>query len=76
MIAKTVLKFDIIQVLIKILKNVKHIEELALKVEKGNCKSKKVNWQRLSTCFLETLPASFDLPLKWQWDKGTIPLET
>ena len=43
MIAKTVMKFDIIQVLIKILKNVKHIEELALKVEKGNCKSKKVN---------------------------------
>ena len=41
MIAKTVMKFDIIQVLIKILKNVRHIEELALKVEKSNCKRKK-----------------------------------
>ena len=40
MTAKTVMKFDIIQVLIKILKNVRHIEELALKVEKSNCKSK------------------------------------
>ena len=50
--------------MIKILKNVTKIVELAMKVEKSNCKSKSKLIKIKHVGFRETLPASFELPLK------------